>query len=212
MDFRGGVPEFCIQLQLFRKKNWRQFRNSFETTLKKVPAFKTHGVSSKNGVPDDTGHTQDVSLSRSEAGEPHAVQGARCQRRRCPLRLEDRPRVPHQGVSGGKDKLQALIDKAKKSIVAHKKKMGSPKKKTPTKSCPKRGSDAGEDFDEFIECLTTHLKDKLVGHRSLVDQMLKVFDEDISPQQLNALSDTKAIKELALVMTHVEESDDEDSD
>ena len=115
-----------------------------------------------------------------------------------------------KGVSGGKDKLQTLIDKAKKSIVAHKKKMGSPKKKTPTKSCPKRGSDAGEDFDEFIECLTTHLKDKLVGHRSLVDEMLKVFDEDITPQQLNALSDTEAIKELALVMTHVEESDDEE--
>ena len=70
--------------------------------------------------------------------------------------------------------------------------------------------DAGEDFDEFIECLTTHLKDKLVGHRSLVDEMLKVFDEDITPQQLNALSDTEAIKELALVMTHVEESDDEE--
>ena len=46
-----------------------------------------------------------------------------------------------KGVSGGKDKLQTLIDKAKKSIVAHKKKKaaGSPKKKTPTKSCPKRG-------------------------------------------------------------------------
>ena len=117
-----------------------------------------------------------------------------------------------KGVSGGKDKLQTLIDKAKKSIVVHKKKMGSPKKKT-TKSCPKSGCDASEDFDEFIECLTTHLKDKLVGHRSLVDQMLKVFDEDITPQQLNALSDTEAIKELALVMTHVEDSDDEeDSD
>ena len=114
-----------------------------------------------------------------------------------------------KGVSGGKDKLQTLIDKAKKSIVVHKKKMGSPKKKT-TKSCPKSGCDAGEDFDEFIECLTTHLKDKLVGHRSLVDQMLKVFDEDITPQQLNALSDTEAIKELALVMTHVEESDNEE--
>ena len=37
-----------------------------------------------------------------------------------------------KGVSGGKDKLQTLIDKAKKSIVAHKKKKaaGSPKKKT----------------------------------------------------------------------------------
>ena len=116
-----------------------------------------------------------------------------------------------KGVSGGKDKLQTLIDKAKKSIVVHKKKMGSPKKKT-TKSCPKSGCDAGEDFDEFIECLTTHLKDKLVGHRSLVDQMLKVFDEDITPQQLNALSDTEAIKELALVMTHVEESDDDEEE
>ena len=31
-------------------------------------------------------------------------------------------------------------------------------------------------------------------------------------KQLNALSDTKAIKELALVMTHVEESDDDDDD
>ena len=42
---------------------------------------------------------------------------------------------------------------------------------------------------------------------------VKVFDEDITPQQINALSDTKAIKELALIMTHVEESDDEeDSD
>ena len=93
-----------------------------------------------------------------------------------------------------------------------KKAAGSPKKKTPNKSYPKSGCDASEDFDEFIECLTTHLKDKLVGHRSLVDEMLKVFDEDITPQQLNALSDTEAIKELALVMTHVEESDDEDSD
>ena len=37
-----------------------------------------------------------------------------------------------------------------------------------------------------------------------------MFDEDITPQQLNALSDTEAIKELALVMTHVEESDDEE--
>ena len=120
-----------------------------------------------------------------------------------------------KGVSGGKDKLQTLIDKAKKSIVVHKKKkvvVGSPKKKTPTKSSPKGGCDAGEDFDEFIECLTTHLQDKLVGHRSLVGQMLKVFDEDITPQQLNALSDTEAIKELALVMTHVEESDDEEEE
>ena len=117
-----------------------------------------------------------------------------------------------KGVSGGKDKLQTLIDKAKKSIVVHKKKKaaGSPNKKTPNKSCPKSGCDASEDFDEFIECLTTHLKDKLVGHRSLVDEMLKVFDEDITPQQLNALSDTEAIKELALVMTHVEESDDDE--
>ena len=120
-----------------------------------------------------------------------------------------------KGVSGGKDKLQTLIDKAKKSIVVHKKKKaaGSPKKKTPTKSCPKGGCDAGEDFEEFIECLTIHLQDKLMGHRPLVNQMLKVFEEDITPQQINALSDTKAIKELAVLMSHVEESDDEeDSD
>lgn len=121
-----------------------------------------------------------------------------------------------KGVSGGKDKLQTLIGKAKKSIVVHKKKnVGSPKKKTPTKckSSPKNDCDAGEDFEEFIECLTTHLQDKLVGHRPLVNQMLKVFEEDITPQQINALSDTKAIKELAVLMTHVEESDDEeDSD
>ena len=42
--------------------------------------------------------------------------------------------------------------------------------------------------EEFIECLTTHLQDKLMGHRPLVNQMLKVFDEDITPQQVNALS------------------------
>ena len=119
-----------------------------------------------------------------------------------------------KGVSGGKDKLQTLIDKAKKSIVVRKKKnaVGSPLKKTPTKckSSPKGDCDNGEDFEEFIECLTTHLKDKLVGHRPLVDEMLKVFYEDITPQQINALSDTKAIKELALIMTHVEDSDDEE--
>ena len=44
------------------------------------------------------------------------------------------------------------------------------------------------------------------------DQMLKVFDEDITLQQINALSDTKAIKELALLMTQVEESDDEEEE
>jgi hypothetical protein len=119
-----------------------------------------------------------------------------------------------KGVSGGKDKLQTLIDKAKKSIVVHKKKkaVGSPKKKTPTKSCPKGGCDAGEDFEEFIECLTIHLQDKLEGYRPLVDRLLKVFDEDIAPQQLNALSATEAIKQLALVMTHVEASDDEEGE
>ena len=121
-----------------------------------------------------------------------------------------------KGVSGGKDKLQTLIDKAKKSIVVHKKKkaVGSPLKKTPTKCkySPKNDCDAGEDFEEFIECLTTHLQDKLVGHRPLVNQMLKVFLEDITPQQINALSDTKAIKELAVLMTHVEESDDEEEE
>ena len=120
-----------------------------------------------------------------------------------------------KGVSGGKDKLQTLIGKAKKSIVVHKKKaVGSPLKKTPTKckSSPKSDCDAGEDFEEFIECLAAHLQDKLMGHRPLVNQMLKVFDEDITPQQINALSDTKAIKELAVLMTHVEESDDEEEE
>ena len=34
----------------------------------------------------------------------------------------------------------------------------------------------------------------------------------ITPQQINALSDTKAIKELALITTHVEESDDEEEE
>ena len=121
-----------------------------------------------------------------------------------------------KAVSGGKDKLNTLIDKTKKSIVVHKKKkaVGSPLKKTPTKckSSPKNDCDAGEDFEEFIECLTAHLQDKLMGHRPLVDQMLKVFDEDITPQQINALSDTNAIKELAVLMTHVEESDDEEEE
>ena len=49
-----------------------------------------------------------------------------------------------KGASGGKDKLQTLIEKTKKSIVVHKKKkvvVGSPKKKTPTKSSPKGGCD-----------------------------------------------------------------------
>ena len=41
---------------------------------------------------------------------------------------------------------------------------------------------------------------------------VKVFDEDITPQQINALSDTKAIKELALIMTQVEESDDDEEE
>ena len=59
------------------------------------------------------------------------------------------------GVSGGKDKLQTLIGKAKKSIVVHKKKkaVGSPLKKTPTncKSSPKNDCDAGEDFVAELE-------------------------------------------------------------
>ena len=119
-----------------------------------------------------------------------------------------------KGVSGGKDKLQTLIGKAKKSIVVRKKNKSaaSPLKKTPTKACKGGDCDGGEDFEEFIECLTTHLKDKLVGHRPLVDQMLKVFDADITLQQINALSDTKAIKELALIMTQVEESDDDEEE
>ena len=49
-----------------------------------------------------------------------------------------------KGVSGGKDKLQTLIAKAKKSIVVRKKKkvVGSPLKKTPTK-CKSSKDDDG---------------------------------------------------------------------
>ena len=51
-----------------------------------------------------------------------------------------------------------------------------------------------------------------VFDEDITPQQINAFDEDITPQQINALSDTKAIKELALIMTQVEESDDDEEE
>ena len=56
-------------------------------------------VKVKNGVSHDTPDTRNVSLSRSEAGEPHAVQGARCQGGRCPPNVDDTQQSYDTGAS-----------------------------------------------------------------------------------------------------------------
>ena len=128
-----------------------------------------------------------------------------------------------KAVSGGKDKLNTLIDKTKKSLVVHKKKKNKAKaeKKNTEKNnaeksvvcvdCDDDHSDDDSnvllDFDEIVEHLTDRMRNKLAGHRTLVDKMLKVFDEEAVPEEIAKLSDKKAIKQLAIVM--LEDSDDE---
>ena len=117
----------------------------------------------------------------------------------------------------------ALIDKTKKSLVVHKKKKNKAKaeKKNTEKNnaeksvvcvdCDDDHSDDDSnvllDFDEIVEHLTDRMRNKLAGHRTLVDKMLKVFDEEAVPEEIAKLSDKKAIKQLAIVM--LEDSDDE---
>ena len=56
------------------------------------------------------------------------------------------------------------------------------------------------------------MQDKLVGHRDLVNMLLKAFDEDATDTQIHKLSNKKAIEALAILMTHEEASDDEEEE
>ena len=124
------------------------------------------------------------------------------------------------GVAGGNTKLMTLIDKAKKSMVLKKeKKEKQAKKNNNTNGKAPAAPDAAIcedqddlDFDKLVEHLTDRMQDKLVGHRDLVNMLLKAFDEDATTTQIHKLSDKKAIEALAILMTHEEASDDEEEE
>ena len=44
------------------------------------------------------------------------------------------------------------------------------------------------DFDKLVEYLTDRMQDKLVGHRDLVNMLLKAFDEDATDTQIHKLA------------------------
>ena len=128
-----------------------------------------------------------------------------------------------KAVSGGKDKLNTLIDKPRRALwctrrrrTRQRREKKNTEKNNAEKSvvcvdCDDDHSDDDSnvllDFDEIVEHLTDRMRNKLAGHRTLVDKMLKVFDEEAVPEEIAKLSDKKAIKQLAIVM--LEDSDDE---
>ena len=120
------------------------------------------------------------------------------------------------GAAGGNTKLMTLIDKAKKSMVLKKGKKEKQKNnngKAPAAPDAAVCEDQDDvDFDKLVEYLTDRMQDKLVGHRELVNMLLKAFDEDATTTQIHKLSDKKAIEALAILMTHEEASDDEEEE
>ena len=123
------------------------------------------------------------------------------------------------GAAGGNTKLMTLIDKAKKSMVLKKGRKEKQAKKDKAAATPNAAvcvvdcEDQDDlNFDKLVEHLTDRMQDKLVGHRELVNMLLKAFDEDATTTQIHKLSDKKAIEALAILMTHEEASDDEEEE